>query len=52
MTRVGILPRAGGWLDQDAEDVLLINLASAARNERMVINQQKQERRAKRKGNR
>jgi hypothetical protein len=45
--RMGILPRAGGWDDQDPEDIKLIRLASNIRSSRERVERRKQE--AKRK---
>ncbi len=41
--RVGILPRAGGWDDQDPDDVFLIRQASNARSTREAVERRKRE---------
>jgi len=44
----GILPSAGGWLDQDQLHVDLIQLAGESKGRRQSINTQKAGRKAKR----
>ncbi len=46
---LGILPEAGGWLDQDMRNVELIRLAGRARARREAINKQKTSRFKRRK---
>ena len=49
---LGILPKAGGYDDQDAFDIELLEFALQARAERQAIEQQKAERKARRSGRR
>ncbi len=41
--RNGVLPRAGGWYDQDPDDIILIRVASNARAIREAIEAKKRE---------
>jgi hypothetical protein len=47
--RVGILPKLGGWDDQDPNDIRLIRLASNARATREAVERKKLEVERKRK---
>lgn len=48
--RNGVLPRPGGWFDQDQVDVEAIRIAASARSHREGINQQKRKRKNRSQG--